>query len=223
MIFALSTINSVDTGHPLVTSALKREIMSAICMIFLHTVENPAAVEVRKCGRPLVRCWWSATVDSWRARAWDVAAHKGCIISIFNLHWHIFHSFNLDNHQHRWSLISDTISSISRDIIEQNSAKKTKTRKPQKIISGPNNSTKEANQFVMCATSKTFEFIWLGSFLDVHNMQYSNCNSRQFLFCGWRPWCWGCLNLKLDLAEIWCSHFQGDFGWHVGDNEWPGR
>ena len=53
-------------------------------------------------------------------------------------------------------------------------------------------------------------------------MEYSNCNSRQFLFCGWRPWCWGCLNLKLDLAEIWCSHFQGDFGWHVGDNKWPG-
>ena len=140
MIFALSTMDSVDTGHPLATSALKREIMSAICMIFLHTVEHPPAVEERNYGRPLVRSWWSATVDSWRARAWDVAAHKGCIISIFNLHWHIFHFFNLDNHQHRWSLISDTISSISRDIIEQNSAKKTKTRKPQKIISGPNNS-----------------------------------------------------------------------------------
>ena len=124
MIFALSTMDSVDTGHPLATSALKREIMSAICMIFLHTVEHPPAVEERKYGRPLVRSWWSATVDSWRARAWDVAAHKGCIISIFNLQWHIFHSFNLDNHQHRWSLISDTISSISRDIIEQNSAKK---------------------------------------------------------------------------------------------------
>ena len=124
MIFALSTMDSVDTGHPLATSALKRVIMSAIWMIFLHTVEHPPAVEERKCGRPLVCCWWSATVDSWRARAWDVAAHKGCIISIFNLHWHIFHSFNLDNHQHRWSLISDTISSISRDIIEQSSAKK---------------------------------------------------------------------------------------------------
>ena len=56
----------------------------------------------------------------------------------------------------------------------------------------------------------------------IWTMEYSNCNSRQFLFCGWRPWCWGCLNLKLDLAEIWCSHFQGDLGWHVGNNEWPG-
>ena len=43
---------------------------------------HPPAVEERKYGRPLVRCWWSATVDSWRARAWDVAAHKGCIITI---------------------------------------------------------------------------------------------------------------------------------------------
>ena len=120
LVVQLCDLGTVHNGQPHTASALKK----AICMIFLHTVEHPPAVEERKCGRPLVRCWWSATVDSWRARAWDVAAHKGCIISIFNLHWHIFHSFNLDNHQHRWSLISDTISSISRDIMEQNSAKK---------------------------------------------------------------------------------------------------
>ena len=137
MIFALFTM---DTHILPVLWRKKSWKYQPFVWYFYIQFGHPPAVEERKYGRPLVRSWWSATVDSWRARAWDVAAHKGCIISIFNLQWHIFHFCNLDNHQH-WQ-ITDKGHHIQHQQRHYTAkfCKKTKTRKPQKIISGPNNS-----------------------------------------------------------------------------------
>ena len=171
MIFALSTMDSVDT--PMLPVLWRKKSCQQFVWYFYIQLNTLLLLKKENMDAP-----WCAL----RGRRQSIAGERelGMLLrtkvasspsspwSIFSDIFFIFVIWTIISTGDHWYVTPYPAS--AETLWSKILQKKTKTRKPQKIISGPHNSLnhssiKEANQFVMCATSKTFEFIWLGSFL----------------------------------------------------------
>ena len=66
-------------------------------------------------------------------------------------------------------------------------------------------------QFLLDFARSCSDCCWLSEVPDEWGLKFSNCQSKQFLFCGKEEDCWGCFLLQLVSGEVWIVFLLGSF------------